>query len=69
MSTYLINPTAEQEEVVRCFLEEQHIYYTKEEEETLPDFVIEGIAKSMEDYEAGRVHTFDEFKARLQKIK
>lgn len=68
MSTYVINPNVEQEKLITAFLEEQHIPFFKDEEE-VPDFVLDGIAKSREDVKAGRVFTFDEFKQRFTNAK
>lgn len=62
MSTYVITPTAEQEKLVAAFLEEQHIFFFKEDEEELPPHVLEGIARSRADVAAGRFITFEEFK-------
>jgi len=61
MSTYVINPTAEQEKLITAFLEEQHISFYKEDE-TLPQHVLDGIKRGQEDFEAGRFITFEEFK-------
>jgi hypothetical protein len=64
MSTYVINPTTEQEKLIQAFLEEQHISFFKEDE-TLPDFVLEGIAKGQEEIAAGHFITHEEFKKRI----
>ena len=61
MSTYVITPTAEQEKLIAAFLEEQHIPFFKEEE-TLPQYVLDGIERGQKDFEAGRFITFDDFK-------
>ncbi len=61
MSTFVINPTAEQEKLITAFLEEQHIPFFKEDE-TLPQYVLEGIKRGQEDFEAGRFTTFEDFK-------
>jgi len=68
MSTYVINPTIEQEELIKDFLEEQHISFFKEDE-TLPDFVLQGIAEGQEDIKAGRFITHEEFKMRMRSAK
>ncbi|RYG10700.1 MAG: hypothetical protein EOO07_21735 [Chitinophagaceae bacterium] len=65
MSTYVITPTAEQEKVVKAFLEALNISFEKNDEEVLPEHVLKGIAKGLEDVEAGRTITMDEFKKRL----
>lgn len=62
MSTYVINPTAEQEKLITAFLEEQHISFYKEEDEILPQHVLDGIKRGQEDFEAGRFITFEDFK-------
>jgi hypothetical protein len=68
MSTYVVTPTADQEKLMQAFLEEQHISFFKEDE-TLPDFVLEGIARGQEDIKAGRTMSFDEFKGRMRSAK
>jgi hypothetical protein len=66
MSTFLINPTEEQEKVVTAFLEALDISFTKEEKtETLPPHVLEGIARGLADIEAGRFITHEEFVKRI----
>ncbi|GAB2974094.1 hypothetical protein GCM10027049_05370 [Mucilaginibacter puniceus] len=62
MSTFVINPTAEQEKIITAFLKEQQIDFFKEEEEELPQHVLDGIARGQADIAAGRFITFDEFK-------
>jgi len=62
MSTYLIHPVGDQEKIVRAFLEALDISFEKEEDDELPQHVLDGIARGLEDYEAGRYITFDEFK-------
>ena len=64
MSTYVINPTAEQEKIITVFLEKQHIVFFKEDE-TLPNFVLEGIAKGQKDIAEGRFITHEEFKKQI----
>ena len=68
MSTYVINPTTEQEKLIKTFLEEQHISFFKDDE-TLPDFVLEGIARGEEDIKAGRFITHEEFVKRMKSAK
>ncbi len=60
MSTYVIQPTDEQEKVVRAFLEALDISFIKEEE-ILPPHVLEGIAKGREQIAAGQFITHEEF--------
>ena len=64
MSTYVITPTVEQEKLITAFLKEQHISFFKEDE-TLPDFVLAGIAEAEADIAAGRFITHEEFKKRI----
>lgn len=64
MSTYVINPTVEQEKLITAFLEEQHIPFYKEDE-TLPQHVLDGIAEGIADIEAGRTISLEEFKKTL----
>jgi predicted transcriptional regulator len=68
MSTYVITPTADQEKLFTAFLEEQQISFFKDDE-TLPDFVLEGIARGQEDIKAGRFITHEEFKKRMKSAK
>ena len=68
MSTYVITPTAEQEKLVAAFLEEQHIFFFKEDEQ-IPDFVLEQIEKSREQVKAGHFITHEEFVKRLSSNK
>jgi len=65
MSTYVVNPTVEQEKLMKVFLEEHHISFF-EDDETLPAHVLEGIARGQEDIKAGRFITYDEFKKRIK---
>ena len=70
MSTFLINPTEDQEKVVKAFLEALGISFFKSDEtEKLPEHVIKGIQQGMEDFEAGRYITMDEFKKKLSIFK
>lgn len=69
MSTYVITPTAEQEKLIAAFLEAQHIPFFKEENETLPEHVLKGIAEGQADFEAGRTISFEEFKKKLLMFK
>jgi len=48
MSSYVINPSGDQEEKVKAFLERLHIPFFKDDE-NLPDFVLEGIKLGQED--------------------
>ena len=69
MSTFVLNATAEQEKIVAAFLKEQHIDFFKEEEEELPQHVLDGIARGQADIAAGRTMSFDEFKSRMRSAK
>ena len=64
MSTYVINPTAEQEKLIAAFLEKQHIPFFKDDEE-IPDFVLAEIEKSREQVRAGNFINHEEFVKRL----
>ncbi|MFD0793335.1 DUF2683 family protein [Mucilaginibacter litoreus] len=67
MSTFLIHPTQEQEKVVKAFLKALDIAFEQDDSSSeLPAHVLEGIAKSREDIEAGRFITFEDFKKRLK---
>ncbi|HTK22433.1 MAG TPA: DUF2683 family protein [Mucilaginibacter sp.] len=61
MSTFVIHLTAEQEKVVKAFLEALDIHFEKEDE-TVPGHVLEGIKRGQEDAAAGRFTSFEEFK-------
>ena len=70
MSTFLINPTEDQEKVVKAFLDALEISFVKSDEtEELPEHVIKGVQQGMEDFEAGRYITMDEFKKKLSIFK
>ncbi len=62
MSTFVIHTDKEQEKIVKAFLEALGISFEKDDNEVLPQHVLEGIARGQEDFEAGRYITFDEFK-------
>ncbi|MBS1502936.1 MAG: hypothetical protein JST32_12795 [Bacteroidetes bacterium] len=63
MSTFLINPTEDQEKIVKAFLEALEISFVKSDgKEELPEHVIKGIQEGMEDFEAGCFITLEEFK-------
>jgi predicted transcriptional regulator len=66
MSTYVIHPTEEQEKIVKAFLEALEISFVKDNEsEELPEHVLKGIQQGMEDFDAGRYISLDEFKKKL----
>ncbi len=65
MSTYLVYPTSEQEQAVKEFLETLHIPFQKEDdEEKLPQHVLDGIKRGQEDFKAGRFISYEEFRKR-----
>ena len=68
MSTYVINPTDEQEKIVRAFLEALDISFLKEED-ILPPHVLEGIAKGQAQIAAGHFITHEEFIKRIGLVK
>jgi predicted transcriptional regulator len=66
MATYVAYPTNEQEKFLKAFLEALEIPFIKDDEqEELPQHVLDGIARGQADIEAGRFITFEEFKKRL----
>jgi predicted transcriptional regulator len=69
MSTYVINPTSEQENLIKAFLETNQISFFEEVEEELPQHVLDGIKRGQEDIEAGRFITHEEFIKRMIPIK
>ena len=62
MSTIVIHPTADQERIVKAFLEALDISFEKDDNNELPQHVLEGIEKGQGDYKAGRFKTYEEFK-------
>ena len=62
MATYVVYPTDEQEKIIKAFLDALEISFVKDEEEVLPQHVLEGIARGKADIEAGRFITYEEFK-------
>ena len=65
MSRYVINPTNEQEKIVKAFLEALDISFVKDDDDALPPYVLAGIAKGKADIEAGRFITLEEFKSKF----
>jgi predicted transcriptional regulator len=65
MSTYVVYPTEEQEKAFTAFLKALEVSFVKEDDETLPDYVIRGIAEGQKDIDEGRFITLDEFKKRI----
>ena len=61
MSTFVIHPNVEQEKIVKAFLEALDISFVQEDEH-LPDHVLEGIKRGQEDAANGRFISFEEFK-------
>jgi len=64
----LIYPNDEQEKMIKEFLESNDISFVREDEQ-LPDYVLQGIARGQEDIKAGRTITFEEFKNRVHPSK
>ncbi len=64
MKTYLLYPTKEQEDLINSFLETNNIYFF-EDEEVLPQHVLDGIACGEADVEAGKFVTLEDFKKRF----
>jgi hypothetical protein len=65
MATYIIYPTEEQEKFINAFLEALEIPFVKDDEDELPQHVLDGIARGQADIEAGRFVTHEEFKKRF----
>ncbi|HZY35321.1 MAG TPA: hypothetical protein VFE53_01655 [Mucilaginibacter sp.] len=65
MATYIINPTNEQEKILEVFLESLKIPFIKDDDDPLPQHVLDGIARGQADIEAGRFITYEEFKRRF----
>jgi hypothetical protein len=65
MATYVIYPTDEQEKFMKAFLEALEISFVKDDEDPLPQHVLDGIARGQADIEAGRFITFEEFKKKF----
>lgn len=68
MKTYLLYPTKDQEMILRSFLEENQISFFEEDEE-LPQHVLDGIKRGQEDVAAGRTISLEEFKKRFSSSK
>jgi hypothetical protein len=62
MSTFVIHTDQQQEKIVKAFLEALDISFEKDDNEILPQHVLDGIVRGQEDIAAGRYITFDEFK-------
>lgn len=61
--TYIVYPTKEQEKAVEAFFEALEVSFEKDSvSEKLPEHVLAGIARGLEDIRAGRTMTFEEFK-------
>ena len=67
MATYVVYPTDEQEKVIKAFLEALEVSFFKDDddEQKLPQHVLDGIAEGQADMKAGRFITFEEFKKRF----
>ncbi len=70
MKTYLLYPTKDQENILQSFLKENKIpFFEEEDEEELPQHVLDGIKRGQEDVAAGRTISFEEFKKRFSSSK
>ena len=70
MSTYIVNPTEEQEKAVKAFFEALEVVFFKDDDELqeeLPAHVLEGIRRGQEDIKAERTITSEEFKKELSR--
>jgi len=65
MSTYVIHPTDEQEKVVKAFLEALDIDFVKDDDEELPQYVLDGIARGQADFKAGRTMSLENFRKKM----
>jgi hypothetical protein len=68
MSTYVVYPNQEQEKVMKAFMEALEISFVKEDD-TVPPYVLAGIARAREDVKAGRVMSKEEVRRRLSSPK
>ena len=68
MKTYLVYPTKDQEKMIQAFFEANEISFFEEDEE-LPQHVLDGIKRGQEDIKAGRFITHEEFKKRMSSAK
>jgi len=50
---------------MKAFLEALEISFVKDDEDPLPQHVLDGIARGQADIEAGRFITFEEFKKKF----
>lgn len=66
MKIYLLYPTEHQEKMLQTFLETNQISFFEEDEE-LPQHVLDGIKRGQEDIKADRFITHEEFKKRMTK--
>ena len=64
MKTYLLYPTKEQEDLINSFLVANNVSFY-EDEEQLPQHVLDGIARGEADIEAGRFVTLEDFKKKF----
>lgn len=60
----MIHPNVEQEKIVKAFLDALDISFVQEDEH-LPDHVLQGIARGQEDIKVGRTMSLDEFKKKM----
>ena len=67
MEALHVYPKKNQQKAVEAFLEALNVPYEKEE--ILPDHVIQGIHKGLDDIKAGRTITLEEFERRRAESK
>jgi len=66
VKTYFLYPTEDQEKMIQNFLEANDISFSEvgDNNEILPQHVLDGIKRGQEDIESGRFITLEEFKKR-----
>jgi len=70
MKTYLLYPNAEQEKMIADFIMANNIsFFEDNDDDELPQHVIDGIKRGQEDVKAGRTITLDEFKRKYLSAK
>jgi len=69
MKTYLLYPNEDQEKLIADFIEANNITFFEDEENALPQHVLDGIKAGQEDAMAGRMITLEQFKQKLSSSK
>jgi predicted transcriptional regulator len=69
MKTYLLYPNEAQEKMIADFIEANNIAFFEDEEDELPQHVLDGIKAGQEDAMAGRMITLEQFKQKLSSSK